>query len=131
MTTRTEGLADTLKNEVEKILKQQGVKECFDGNKIVIVAKAEGVSVKIAAPALKKPRSAPKLTKLESAKIKEVKMTLKEHLDVAYLVVLLMRVKQELKKVILSSLDANKKQMIKDIVLDVSRDLSTKLLEVK
>jgi len=131
MTTRTEGLADTLKNEVEKILAQKGVKECFDGNRIVLVVKVDGVSVKIAAPALKKPSSRPRLTKLESAKIKEVKTTLKEHLDIAYLIVLLMRVKQELKKVVLSGLDANKKQMIKDIVLDVNKDLSTKLLEVK
>ena len=130
MDVRVEGLADTIKNMLQKLSEDAKIKSYLDGNKVVSVVGIDGVKVRIAEPA--KPRKQrQKLSEVEVSKVKEVKKVFKDNLNISNLLVLLIRVREELNRMNVKKIPKEKLELVSRTVAEVSKELSTKLLEVK
>ena len=130
MNVKTEGLADTLKLEVEKVLRKDGVRECLDHNKIMIMVTEEVVKTKIVEPVVrtkKPPRLEPELQE----KIKSARKILKGKADSLYLFTLLVSLQGELKKVNISKLDIESRQVIVPVLAGITSSLGKLMLGVK
>lgn len=112
MDERIKGLADLLKNKVEKIAKEAEVEKYLGDNKVVLLVSKTEVKSKIAEP-LVRSKKAPRIASEVLEKIRKAKKAFKGNLDIMNLVVLLVRVKEELKKIKFGSLDAERKKMIR------------------
>ena len=131
MDARVEALADTLKNVVEKTAGEAAVKTYLDGNKVVLIVGIDGVRVRVVEPTVKK-ESKKKISPEVAEKLKAVKKALKSKLDVMNVVVLLVRINEELKKVDLSKLSEEEYRLVEGALVGI-RDalMKTKLLEAR
>ena len=129
MDARVEGLADTIKNTLQKLSEDAKIKSYLDGNKVVSVVGIDGVRVRIAEPA--KPRKQrQKLSEVEVTKMKEVKKAFKDDLNISNLLVLLIRIKEELNRVNIKKVPKEKMEIVTRTFAEVSKELGVKLLGV-
>jgi len=130
MDVRIEGLADTIKNTLSKLVEDAKIKSYLDGNKVVSTVGIDGVKVRIAEPhEPRKPRQ--KLPNVEVQKMKEVKKAFRDDLNISNLLVLLIRVKEELNRMNIKKVPMEKLALITRTVSEVSKELNVKLLEVR
>jgi len=117
---RIEGLADLFKNKILKTADEAKMVQYINGVKIVLTVGKDGVKIRIAEPIakIKKPS---KVTPEQRDAIKEVKKIMKGSLDVANLMVLLIRVKEELRKIKVKDLDKDKRVLVEKAADEVAQ----------
>ena len=130
MDVRVEGLADALKRSVENICKGASVKGYMGEDKIVLVVSANDVKARIAAKQEVKKRKPSPLTEEERGKVKEIRRVLKGSMDAMYVVTLILRVREEFRKLSLKALEPMKLQVVKRAVQELEKEFKGKLLEV-
>jgi hypothetical protein len=129
MDERVTALSDTLRNSAEKIMNKAEVKEYLGSNKIILIADVSCVKSKVVEPVTrtKKPTQ---MTKEETQSVKDVKKQLKGNLDVMNLVTLIVRVREELRRIKVKDLDPEKLAALKSVVREVDLEIREKLLGV-
>ena len=123
MSIKTDGLAETLKYEVEKVLGQPGVRECIENNKIVITVSPDLVKTKVVEPIVRK-KVPSRLEPDLQEKIKEARKVLKGNRHAMYLFTLLVSLKSELKKTKITSLDEQAKEQFIPMLSDLTKLLT-------
>ena len=130
MDERVQELADTIKNALQKLCQDAEIKSYMNGYKIVSVIGTDDVRTRIAEP--HKPRQHRKtLSETEVKKMKEIKKNFKDNLDLSNLLILLIRVREELNKVNMKKVPKEKLEIVMRTVSEVSKELNTRLLEMK
>ena len=131
MDVRIEALADILKKHVLDVLNQAKAGEYLDGVKIVLIADKDGAKSKIAMPMTERVKKPSRISPELSEKIQKVKKTLKGNLDALNVMILLARLREELHKLKLSSLEATKQAVVRIELDNLKTELTRKLLEAK
>jgi len=118
---RIEGLADLIKNRVVATTEEAKMSTYINGVKIVVTVGKDGVKTRIAEPIAKRVKKPSSVTPEQRDAIKEVRKQLKGNLDIVNLLVLLVRVKEELKKIKISNLDKDKQVLVNKLTAEVGQ----------
>jgi len=130
MDARLEGLATLLKQRTEKVVDEAKYKSYIDGDKVVLKVTKKGVDVSVVILKDAPKRKASTLTDEQKAQINEAKKLFKNNLDLLNLTVLLIRVKEEVRKINFKKVPADKLEMVKRLAYEIKdAGLFTKMLE--
>jgi ABC-type Na+ efflux pump permease subunit len=133
MDARVEGLAELLKQKVEKTAAEAKFKTYIDKDRVIISVSEGGIKSAISEFKKRPKKKVSAVTEQQKEQIKKVRKNLKGNLDLMNLVILLVRVKEEMKRIDLKALSQEQMDTLKQTVTEFkdSSVLQKLLLEDK
>jgi len=119
MDARLEGLATLLKQKTEKTAEEAKYKSFIDGDKVMLRVTKKGVVASVVEQKTQKKRKVSTLTDAEKAQMKEAKKLLEGNANLLNLAYLLIRVKEEIRKINFKSISSDKLDMVRKLAVDI------------